>query len=161
MSNLIQVADELKAFANKFKGIVDVAEALDKIGNFDQSANEAMGRKVQAEKLEKDAQAQLGVAVGELQKAHDNLNQVKTECAMHVAKANEKAAEIHKAAQEANHAINAQGEKLMSIAKDDVKKSQADKAKLLTEIGEIKTELDGLKAHLAEHKAKLNAFLKG
>lgn len=62
MSNAMKAADDLKSIAARFRGIIEIAGVLEKIGSLEQAEREAHSRKESADKAASEAKKKAEVA---------------------------------------------------------------------------------------------------
>lgn len=79
MSKITQAVNDVKAFANKFKSIIEVGEVLEQLGNLDNAAKEMEARKVKATEQFKDSAQKLVDIGNDIQKKKDEYKKLNQE----------------------------------------------------------------------------------
>lgn len=158
--NFIQVSEDLKSLANKFRNIVAVAEMCEKIGSLEQSEKEALGRKEAAQKAEAEAMGKFDSA------------QAKIDAAMKdVANANSKKGEIENATQVNVQKMVQEAEGKASKIIQEAKAAHADVMKKYKEASNAvedmkaqvvskREELAQIQKQMNDVKSKISAFVK-
>jgi colicin import membrane protein len=149
MADLVRAAEEIRNFARRFSGLLEVAATLEELNTLEQRAAAADARKAQVEALAATAQAdaeqkaaEAAAAKAEADEARNErvrlVTEANAEAARIVARANERAAEIATAAQ-------AQADTL----RDQVRTMQA-------EVADLRTQRDAAESALREQQGELN-----
>jgi len=160
MSDLIKAADDIRIFAAKVKGFVSVAEAIEKIGSFDQAAKDAEARKNKAYEAEVKAVKSLEVAEADLKLAHGKIAEAEEKSALIEQTAHARANTIIAEAHAKSDAVLAEGVAKKAKLASDVIEARAELGDLMDKIEQAKADLQVIKAQKEEVKKQLSAFLK-
>jgi chromosome segregation ATPase len=165
MSVLNQAADELKRFAVRMQGILQLADALEKIDSIDVAVADCEKRIAGLRAEEATAKADVSVAKGEASAARksaaDIVQKAKSDAASHISKAETAAAAILAQANKTNgEAENLKASilsgKHAALVDVDGKVSAATKTlnALTAQTAEAQEELSRVNAIIAEAKAR-------
>lgn len=154
MSNFSKSADDIKSIAAKFKGFLELADALDKIGSVEQAARDAETKK-------NFCYEQAAVASEELEKAKKKLESAEAGIFAANAKAKEiennafkKAEEIYSDALDKIQAIQDEASKKHKALDDKFLAAVNEHNSVVSEIVAKKEELEKLKSELQQIKSK-------
>ena len=155
MDNLTKTAEDLKRLAVKFKGILELAEALERIGSFEQAAREATARKDAALAEEKGIRGTLDARERDLAAA-DKLIEDKAQEAKQIRKvANENANAIVRIAEKKAKEIVEEAEKSETIVYGETLKAKVSLEELQKSIKAKEAELLKIKGQIQTAKDKI------
>lgn len=160
MNQAQKAAEDIKHFANKFKGLLEIADAIESIGSLEQASSEAKSMKESAQKELEPIQKLLNEKKAELASVQDSIKSA-------IANANG----IEIAAQKKHDQILKEGREAVKVLNDDVNKRRADlggdlirhEANLNSIKGQVeekKAELALILEHIADAKAKIASIAK-
>lgn len=159
MSNLSHAADSIKSMAAKFKGFLEVADALDKIGSIEQAERDAIIAKDKAYKDLEEGKMALAELQGDYEAADKKLIEIQKACVAKEEAAKAKAIDIVSEANKTAEQIIKNAE----FKKTEFDKYVAQKNDALnlinSEISQKKAEYDNIVEKIKEVKAKLSAFV--
>lgn len=157
--SLIQAAEDIKSLAAKFKSIISVSEALEKVGSIEQAEHEALARK-------QKAYAAADEAIKALSARKADLEEFEKQCALKhkeheavVAQQESKAAAIVDEATKRSLSIFSAAK--LEKASLEMKNAAARKELLAiqADVDAKAKELSVLQGNLKEVKAKISAFV--
>lgn len=148
MSSLIKSGQALKELVKHFQPLLDVADALEKLGSIDQATQEAKDRLVKISQEEQLAQDGFYKKAANLEELDKKAGEIEKKCLMLQEKAQEKAKQIIAEAHEKHK--EAEGLKLKQLASLDEKILS-----LKQEYAQAQSYVEKEKAHLEEIKKEI------
>ena len=148
-----RAADEIRRFATKFKGFLEAADAMAAVGDLEQFAQEARGRRSLEEAGCREAQGRLALIEGKINEGKSEIERAGKKGEAIVQSAHAMSAEILEKAKAAANAV-------ISSSIADVDRCKKDLLGLKDEVVSVQKEVDHKKAELAALGEKIAALRK-
>ena len=158
--NTSQAAQEIKLIAGKFKGIIALAEALEKIGSIENSEKEARGRVVKAQKEEAEAREKVKAVQADLKGALDSIQEARVKALERIENAKVDASDIIAKAQVTAMEIVEAAEDHRDEMSRQVKESNKKLEKIQADVHAKELELETVQKQIDAAHSKISAFVK-
>lgn len=161
MSDARKAAEDLKLFANRIRPLLDVADALERIGGLEQAERESESRADKAKTAAADAQKLLDKKNAELEEVKVEITKTQDNIIVMENKAQDKCDEILRIADEkAVNIIKSANEQKKNIENQIIEK-RGQVAQLQEAIDAKKEELTKINNEIEAAKEKIASFVKG
>lgn len=160
MSQVLKAADDIKSFASRIRGFLEVAETLERIGNLEQAQSEAQSKTNAVLKNVESIEALITEKKELISKLDSQLEEAKKMADGIISEAKKRAVEIfNEAGIKSNDVVRAASDKKSSIEQDIVSASEK-LADIVLKIAEHETILGTVFGKIEEAKEKVSSLFK-
>jgi len=155
MSDILKASHDLQVLAAKFRAILEVSEALGRIGSLEEAERNALTRKMQAREDETKATAAMGVAQMALENVLKSVEATKASATSIVAEANRQANQTRGQATLDGEVIVAEANRKKSDVAQEIETLRQSKEAVLRDLETKQKELSAITSQIAETKARI------
>ena len=145
----------VRALASKFRAIIEVSEALGRIGSLEEAERNAISRKMQANTDEAKANAAMEVAQGALEISLKNLEAAKASVTAIIAEAHQQANQTRGQAKIDGEAIIAEAHRKKADVAHEIQTLNQSKEAVRRDLETKQKELSAIAAQIAETKSRI------
>lgn len=156
MSDKFRAVNEIRAFANKFKALLEFADELEGVASLEQSANEARGRLEEANKRLDEVFSKIEEATARLRKVEEESDLKRTQAIKIIEDANSRANDIIRSANEERERIIRDANSIVEGKIEEIKRMESEldglrkmKDKIIEETRNVELNLKKLRAAAA------------